>query len=209
MRYVIFTDAVRQTCYQDGWEIRPLLFKHEDSARMARFHKTNSDLVLPDTDVTIWIDGTQRIKTDADLAALAKSVLANRSIATFRHPVRSCVYEELRACISYRKDLAAVMTTQVERYRKEGYPPNNGLVETACVIRKHTERVKKFNELWWHEIKNGSKRDQLSFNYAVWRLGIDYQIIPGKRTNSHFFQFMPHVNMRRRKKRKRKPRVKK
>ena len=29
-------------------------------------------------------------------------------------------------------------------------------------------------EIWWEEIEKGSSRDQLSFNYALWRAGLVY-----------------------------------
>jgi len=209
VRYVLFTDTVRQTSFYKGWELRPLMFSHPESARISRFHKINSDLVLPDTNISVWLDGTQRIKEGVDIEAMVKSVMAQHDVATFKHPVRSCIYEELRACISYKKDSTELMVAHVDKYRKEGYPPSNGLVETACVVRNHNEKVRKFNELWWYEIKNGSRRDQLSFNYVAWRLDTAYQTIPGKRTSSHFFQFMPHVNMRKSRRRKKRRKVKK
>ena len=35
---------------------------------------------------------------------------------------------------------------------------------------KHNQKdVIKAMEMWWDEIENGSRRDQLSFNYAAWK----------------------------------------
>ena len=33
----------------------------------------------------------------------------------------------------------------------------------------HDERVENVMETWWEEVLNGSKRDQLSFNYSCWK----------------------------------------
>lgn len=31
-------------------------------------------------------------------------------------------------------------------------------------------------EVWWNEIKNYSHRDQLSLNYAIWKLNLNFEI---------------------------------
>ena len=44
-------------------------------------------------------------------------------------------------------------------------------------------------EDWWTEIKYGSKRDQLSFNYSAWKLGIKFNYILGEsRDNEYFYR---------------------
>lgn len=35
----------------------------------------------------------------------------------------------------------------------------------------------KLNNLWWDELTRGSKRDQLSFNYAAFRVGVPYNTL--------------------------------
>lgn len=87
------------------------------------------------------------------------------------------MYEEAEECIRLGKDLPEVIEKQMERYRKEGYKADNGLVVTNVLVRKHTDKnVIKLMNLWWEEIERNSKRDQLSFNYACWKLGINYDV---------------------------------
>ena len=75
-----------------------------------------------------------------------------------------------RICKNLKKDTGANIDSQLERYRKEGYPEGNGLVQSNIVIRKHnSESCIKLMEAWWKEIYEGSHRDQLSFNYALWK----------------------------------------
>ncbi len=57
------------------------------------------------------------------------------------------------------------------RYKREGYPRNNGLVAAGLIARKHNRRVIQFCRRWWQETKNGCYRDQLSFNYVLWKYG--------------------------------------
>ena len=59
---------------------------------------------------------------------------------------------------------------QIDRYRKEGFPENYGLLQSNILLRKHNEQdCIKLMEEWFNELKNGSHRDQLSFNYAAWK----------------------------------------
>ena len=43
-------------------------------------------------------------------------------------------------------------------------------MQSNVLLRKHNDEgcIKLMNK-WWDEIKNGSHRDQLSFNYASWK----------------------------------------
>ena len=59
------------------------------------------------------------------------------------------------------------------------YPLNNGLRSGFLIVRRHTPKIAKFNELWWNEVDRGSVRDQLSIDYALWKLGIEPVDIPG------------------------------
>ena len=62
------------------------------------------------------------------------------------------------------------MSEQTERYRQEGYPEHNGLIESAILVRElKDQRLISLMEAWWQEVLHGSKRDQLSFNYVCWK----------------------------------------
>ena len=47
------------------------------------------------------------------------------------------------------------------------------------ILRRHSERVARFNQLWWDEIERGSQRDQISFPYAVAKAGVRVGYFPG------------------------------
>lgn len=62
------------------------------------------------------------------------------------------------------------MDAQMERYRNEGYPEHNGLIDSGILVRElKNQKVINLMETWWQEVLHGSKRDQLSFNYACWK----------------------------------------
>jgi hypothetical protein len=199
VRYVLYTDAVTHPETRTNpnsnisWEYRPVVWKHRlCRRRTARWHKINSHL-LPDMDeLSVWVDGSQKIKPIAFRSELVEPLLGRYSLAAFKHPDRICAYQELQACIRLKKDNPELMEQQLEVYRQEGFPPYHGLVETSCVFRRNCPEVAAFNALWWEQLSRYSFRDQLSFNYVAWRLNQPYGIIPGRRDMSRFFEFVPH-----------------
>ena len=49
--------------------------------------------------------------------------------------------------------------------------------------------------LWASELINGSHRDQLSFNYALWRIGDDgFQYLDTKLLNCNYFKWYSRHN---------------
>jgi hypothetical protein len=119
-------------------------------------------------------------------------LLDHRDLAMFEHMQRNCVYQELEACVKLKKDAVRVMRDQVNRYRRSGYPHNNGLAETTAVLRRHSAQVRDFNERWWAEIASGSQRDQLSVDFVCWKLGLRYAHLEGVRTRSPHFAWRNH-----------------
>ena len=65
-----------------------------------------------------------------------------------------------------------------EKYKKEDFPDNNGLVESCLIIRKHNEKeVIEQMVKWYDQIEKYSLRDQLSFNCISWKTGIKVKYI--------------------------------
>ena len=200
--YVLYTDqlgagtAPQSYQHRDAaitWELRPLIWSHLlCPRRTARWHKINSHLLPDRVDYTIWLDGSQRIRPIGLKAELLPCLEDRYALATFKHPLRSCVYQEAQACCVRNKDNHTLMQDQVAQYRPRKYPPYHGMVETACVIRKVSHDVTNFNQMWWQQIQEHSFRDQLSFNYVSWCLDFPYGHIPGHREDSLFFDFVPH-----------------
>lgn len=197
--FVLFTDQFQNESISNSsnyplpWSIRPLVWEHPICRRRtARWHKINSHVLFPDAENVVWFDGSQRLKPIGMFADLVQPGLSNHDIATFKHPERTCVFQELQACKKLKKDNNLLMESQIEAYRKDGYPPFNGMVETACLLRRHSPAVVRFNKLWWEQIQSYSYRDQLSFNYVIWKLKLEYGRIPGCRINSKYCDFVMH-----------------
>lgn len=172
IQYICFSDQLIKC---PPWKIIYIKPKFKDGRREARKFKILSHKYLKDFKYSIWLDGSYEILDD--LSKFVKKWLGKNCIAVKKHPVRNCLYDEALFCMKQKLDARKLIVKQINKYFREGYPKNNGLVESSILIRKHTEDVKTFNERWWWEVKNFSRRDQISFNYITYKLNMNYSII--------------------------------
>ncbi|HVU85660.1 MAG TPA: glycosyltransferase domain-containing protein [Puia sp.] len=191
--FVAFLDKPQRV---PGWEIRTVHEGFKDPCRNAKIHKILPHKFFPDADYSLWIDGCVRLKSIMPLRQWIKEYLAKHDQAQCKHWGRDCIYQEGGACLQYHWDLPAIIHRQMDKYFSEGYPRNNGLGECTVIFRRHTQAVENLNELWWKEISEGSRRDQLSFNYVCHKLGFKYTHLPGTILNNPHFHWLPHTSDR-------------
>lgn len=157
-----------------------------DSFRLNRKIKILYHKYLPNYDISIYIDSNIIIKTNLN-RFLAGKLKKNSEIAMMWHQFRKNVYEEAEECIRLNRDDKNTIRQQVKEYKMEGLPNNTGLTENRIIIRKHgSERLKRFMELWWHEILTKSRRDQISFNYLLWKYPLKINIYNPKKFYNSF-----------------------
>jgi hypothetical protein len=171
-RYVLFTNQPMAGRDSEDWEI--VLVEDSgllglDQTRFARYHKHNPHKVLSafDSDISLWVDGNLTVNANLDNVL---QQLGEFEFVSANHPKRNCIYDEAMACIKQNKDDHSVISKQVQQYEREGFPRNFGLLQSMILFRKHNqENIREFQELWWNEVLSRSKRDQLSFNYIMWK----------------------------------------
>lgn len=165
--YILFTD--NPNLKSNVWDVRLIAREKDlDSVRMARKIKILGHEYLADYDYSIWVDG--KIGIIGDLEEYVQKYRSREPILCFNHYINDCIYEEFDVCTYLKKDSIDIMQKQIDRYRSEGYPEHNGLIESAILVRDfHDKKLQKVMKDWWSEIINGSRRDQLSFNYACWK----------------------------------------
>lgn len=184
--YVLFSDL-------DNTEIpRPWINSHIQSnlsnQRKSRRYKILSHESLPDAKITIWHGGNIVLNVDPDKIL----EMFDSDIMVFSHPHRNCLYKESDICKSWKLDDKETIDAQMKRYAAEGMPQNYGLAACWFVMRRNTEAVREFNNLWWAEVEKGSVRDQLSFDYVRWKTGIRVQYLDGDLINHPWFRRFNH-----------------
>lgn len=171
---VLFTDREIETFHTRVVRVPP----SEDPRRTSRTFKMLSHVHFPEAEYTLWLDGSIQVDPGIDLRKFTEQHLAQANLAAFRHPFRNCPYQEALKCIELKTDDKTVIRYQMDRYRKHGLPANAGLAEGGVLLRRNQALdVRYFNEVWFAEFESGSRRDQLSLNYSIWRSGVRFAYI--------------------------------
>ena len=178
IRYILFTD--NKYFKSDVWEVNHIDFVDSklDNRRKARYIKINPHLVLPNHDISIWVDHCYKPKFNNAEEFLKEIGFFNNNIMSYKHDVRQCIYSESEEVKQQRLDYDDIVNSQMSRYRIEGFPRNYGLFDSGFTIRKYNKVVNEFNDIWWSEVKNFSARDQLSQVYSSWKSCIEIKPIP-------------------------------
>ncbi|MFX1383562.1 MAG: glycosyltransferase domain-containing protein [Promethearchaeota archaeon] len=178
----IINPKVKYICFSDEkldcppWEVIVVKPEFKDLRLENRKYKILAHKFLNNYKYSIYLDANYTIL--CDLSIYVEEWLGDNDIAVQKHPSRNCIYEEAKKCIIAKIDSRKKIKKQIKKYKKEGYPPDYGLTDNGLIIRKHTEKIKEFNNAWWDEINNHSIRDQISFKYIAYKLKIDYSVIP-------------------------------
>lgn len=189
--YICYTDS---DCETYGiWELRELPWADYDNTRSARFVKMNPHLLLKDYDYAIWIDSNILLRCPSE--NLIESVGAN-PLATFKHPLRDCVYDEAEACIAAGKDEHDVVSQQVKSYENMGFERGAGLYETNVICHNlKSPKHSKLMDTWWKELNQWSKRDQLSLPYVRDKCDVSLPLLVEGQTcarDNDNFAIFPH-----------------
>jgi hypothetical protein len=120
-------------------------------------------------DLCISLDGSMRINVDLD-AFLSEFWAPGTDMAIARHPHRDCIYDEGLEVLELKMDDPRVVDDQLRRYEADQFPRHQGLYGTRAMVKDmHSERLRRACDRWSSEYRAGSRRDQLSLNYALWR----------------------------------------
>jgi hypothetical protein len=203
--YICFTDS--ESYKSDVWDIKKVTPLYSHKGLNNRKYKLLPHRYLSKYDFSIYIDGDLKI-TD-DIGVLAESYIDN-PLSVLDHSLcgvnstgnlntRNCIYEEANFIKwlgdnhprkTYKDNITTIFN-QMERYKFEGYPVNNGLARNSLIMRNHNNaEVINVMEKWWVELKYNSKRDQLSFPYVCWKENFLYEFIPEDIDNNKWVKLM-------------------
>ena len=167
--YVCFTDNPSLT--SNTWDIRPIPQELESLSKVKqqRYIKINAHKFFSEYTMSIWVDGNITVKGDLN-EFIGLTITGDTSVYVPQHPLRNCLYDEAKAVVSMKKDVREIVNPQIERYKAEEFPKDYGLLQSNILLRMHNDNnCIRLMEAWFDELKDNSHRDQLSFNYALWK----------------------------------------
>lgn len=173
VKYVLYTDTPG---FYKGWDEVRMLRNSEGLSNRMLARKVKALGPNDDSEYHLWVDGNvELLRPVIDFIGLLP---ISCNVASKKHPIRDCIYDEALAIKQYRYDDLIKVNETVTFLRNKGYPENNGLCETNIIVFKNNETTKEFRKLWWQRLLLGSQRDQLSFNYVAWELEQEITLIP-------------------------------
>lgn len=175
-RRVLFTD--RQDLRLPGVEVIHDPLDGLDPARASRRAKLRPHQYFPDAEWSLWIDNKSRLKRAPEEVLAACQTQSDAEFFAFRHFRRDCVYDELQTAWENGLDAWPVLKERRRTYLAEGMPFHAGLIEGHFLLRRHNAPdLVRFGERWFEHVLRFSRRDQISFPYLAWKLGLRYDVI--------------------------------
>lgn len=120
---------------------------------------------------SIYIDGN--IQPITNISSFINQINQNIGISMHAHSIRNCIYEEAEILKKLKKGNLKNIDQQIEKYKNEEYPKQNGLAEANVIVSdlKNNNTINIFQEWWKEFLKSSSMRDQLSLPYVLWKNG--------------------------------------
>lgn len=174
--YICFTNCIN--IKSKTWKIYPIPreLSNLSNVKIQRMIKICPHRYLPEYNECLWVDGNITIKCD-----LNKFVgkFCYSDFHTVKHPDRDCIYDECMAVIRLKKDTKENVNEVLEWLKHEGFPHNFGLAETGLMYRKNTQNTNDICDEWGRQmLSRKTHRDQLMFNYSIWKVGGKVEYLP-------------------------------
>jgi hypothetical protein len=189
--YVAFVDDWIQQV-PGPWIPRRYYHGHGTDRLTARFIKTHPHLLVPDYEVSVWVDAAFQIQRLT--AQGAAQSLEGKAIAFFTHPDRDCAYDEAQTVIDHELDTVESVERMVEVLKAGAHPAHAGLVATGVMIRRHHQpALVRAMDRWWNLIAAHSGRDQLSINFVLRDQSIESATLAGSVWRNDLVQWVAHA----------------
>ncbi|WP_211006134.1 glycosyltransferase domain-containing protein [Pectobacterium versatile] len=188
--FICFTD--QKNLKSDIWEIKNIESNNIPANILNRYYKFKPHLFFSDYNSSLYIDSNIAIiKNPYDLKI---KYLSNSDFLAPKHFLRDCIYEEAKECIILKKYNTEEIILQLRKYKLAGMPQKFGLAENNIILRNHNKSaVINLMELWWQEIQNMTKRDQLSLAYVLWSNDQKFNYMnESSRGNDEYFRYLEH-----------------
>ena len=182
VRFVCFTDTPGKI-EAPGWEVRRI----ESPARLSsghdinRYHKLFPHRLFPEARWSVYLDGNLRF--DGDWHELVARVAGSGSaLGAFWHPRGHDLTTEVEVCHKSRFDRrdVEVIDRQVAYYASRGIDPAQKIPTNNLLVRDHAAPgFDRAMSIWWAQLFEFCKRDQVSLMFALKEAGATWQPLDG------------------------------
>jgi hypothetical protein len=170
--YLCFTN--NKKIKSKSWKIIYIDDKNLNDVQLSRKIKILGNDYTEKYDITIWLDGNQYFKKSIHDFLKKFIYNSNTNFIAFKHHSRNSIYQEINACMYFKKETKEKLLNLKKYYLKHGYPESDGLIEASIIIRKNNndKLLKKTMKMWFKYFLKYVSRDQLLFNYCTYITGM-------------------------------------
>ena len=186
-------------CFTNNKNIRSntwnVVYIEDDSlsnVELARKIKILGHSIVNSYDILLWMDGAVRFTKNIN-DFIKKYLSDNDVFVAFKHGERDNIHDEAIACYRFNKEVKSKVKKLFKFYDDVKYPDNNGLIESTVYIKRPKDKVVQATmNLWFDMIINYSHRDQLSFNYCIYKTKLKVKWINKKVFSNEWFDWKKH-----------------
>jgi hypothetical protein len=163
IRYIVYTD--NPELRSDSWEV----------IYVEGINHKEFKCLPPFKNISLYLDANIVIKKPL-MPLIREFIDSNKIFGLYSAVDNQCAYLEANKCLLAKYDTEERIRNIKEYLKSEGYPENNGMIPGCFILRRPCEEITKQGELWYYMISNYSHRDQISFNYTLWKLGLEQEV---------------------------------
>lgn len=188
--YYCFTN--NKKIKSNTWNVIYIDDENLSNVQLARKIKILGHELINDYDILLWMDGAVTFKKN--IKDFINTYLDKKDVIVgFIHGERDNIKDEANACYRFDKESKENINKILKFYKDENYPFNNGLIESTVYIKRPKDKiVQETMKLWFSMILNYSTRDQLSFNYCIYKTGLKVKWINEKVFSNKWFNWENH-----------------
>ena len=192
--YIITEREVEAGSIWKKLDVDMSVVKGYSNRKKNRYFKMHAYELFPDYKYCIYIDAN--IVIYGELSKLIKYINPVTGLGIHNMPNRGNIYEEIfaRSLIDPRD--IGILNRQKIDYISQGYDGAEGMFECNVLAMMNSLKCTEIMKRWWNEYKKYPARDQVSFPYVLWRLGISQDeigILGNCMRLNPFFRINEHI----------------
>ena len=195
IQFVLFTD--RKIKKDIGWEVRPLAspVRLTNGHDINRYHKFFAHRIFPNNEYSIYQDGNINFE-GSYIDLLLEFKKSEAALAAFKHPKGRSLLEEAEACKFHKNfddfDKSKIID-QFNYYISKNIDLEKEITANYFLLRRHNhEKLSLAMSLWWSQLYEFTKRDQISLEYALEEAALPSVLIEDLGFNSNLLVRSSH-----------------
>ncbi len=182
--------------YEGVWMVREFADFGSDDIITSRYPKMHPHTLLSDYEYTVWMDGNLVINSNDFYRAIDKKIEEGIIYSGVKHPDKTCVYEDIVACVHAMRDRTSNILRAANFLLKEHFPRHYGMYENNIILRRtDSVAVQAYNNHWWELYLAYPHRDQFMAPYCLreHRIPFDYLFPEGMSAkNCEWIKYIEH-----------------